>query len=388
MTYLHAPVERWWSNDHRQAHSRWSDHELPINEAEESSSVVAPGSNIVEQEEATLSVVHLRGLPYRATVQDIIGFLGSHASNLRDGSDSVQLVMNHKGRPSGFAKLWFDTPKAAAACCSELHLRNLEDRYIEVFLLIDSLDSRKQGMRRQGVRQQNFTHRMSQQVSDVAPEMQEVQEGPAQASEKFWNPMPTPRHSKDKVQESQDTASDGQPLMSSKNDILKSIATPDRSGNAELCHRTPTMTSVLPNPCMLTSDMIAPPYGYCGDGFIMDDGALQSSYMENPYPGYVAQVQFVPYIVYCPVVADPSMQNGDAEAMGETFPDATQSDPAGEATPLQQDVDMSNNWENVKVDQEGASCSRSRNNRRNKWVDLLKLVPKQSNDSRAHSELS
>lgn len=112
-----------------------------------------------DDEEENEAAVQLRGLPYRAGVADIRRFLGAHVHFLKDES-SVQLVLNRDGRPSGFARVQFCTPKAAAAARQDLHMRVMEvpsagvcagssfgglpsgggsghaglDRYVEVFL--------------------------------------------------------------------------------------------------------------------------------------------------------------------------------------------------------------------------------------------------------------
>ena len=55
-------------------------------------------------------MVQLRGLPYRATEEDILAFLQDHANNL-DRQDPlrnpIELIRNKDGRPSGFARLLF-----------------------------------------------------------------------------------------------------------------------------------------------------------------------------------------------------------------------------------------------------------------------------------------
>lgn len=92
------------------------------------------------------SIVQLRGLPYRATEDDVQNFLGPHLAHLKD-SNSIELLLSRDGRPSGFARVQFSCPAAARAACSELHERvmNIEDaqsgassasrhRYVEVFL--------------------------------------------------------------------------------------------------------------------------------------------------------------------------------------------------------------------------------------------------------------
>lgn len=86
------------------------------------------------------SAVQLRGLPFRATSQDVVKFLGEHSSNLAEwrpqnsSISGVQLVQNRDGRPSGFARVQFTSPENAKRCASDLHLRTMDDRYIEVFV--------------------------------------------------------------------------------------------------------------------------------------------------------------------------------------------------------------------------------------------------------------
>ncbi|CAK0788668.1 unnamed protein product [Prorocentrum cordatum] len=97
------------------------------------------------------SALQLRGLPYRATAGDVRAFLGRHAKNLQDdaGGQSITLVMNREGRPSGFANVRLSSPQAARAARDELHNRLMEvapddagpratatkaNRYVEVFL--------------------------------------------------------------------------------------------------------------------------------------------------------------------------------------------------------------------------------------------------------------
>lgn len=79
--------------------------------------------------------VQLRGLPYRATVTDIKQFLGHNVNMLKD-DHAVQLVLNRDGRPSGFARVQFNSPLAARAARDELHMHNIghTERYVEMFL--------------------------------------------------------------------------------------------------------------------------------------------------------------------------------------------------------------------------------------------------------------
>ena len=62
------------------------------------------------------AAVQMRGWPYRTTVPGFRKFLGLHCDSLK-GEQAVQLVLNRDGRPSGLARVQFDTP-ATASCAS------------------------------------------------------------------------------------------------------------------------------------------------------------------------------------------------------------------------------------------------------------------------------
>lgn len=89
--------------------------------------------------------VLLRGIPHRASVDDIKAFLGEHVQELKEeigptpqiGSHAVKLILDHKGRISGFARLQFKTREAAQRCKEEVHMKTMEDRYVECFLYDD-----------------------------------------------------------------------------------------------------------------------------------------------------------------------------------------------------------------------------------------------------------
>jgi RNA recognition motif-containing protein len=70
------------------------------------------------------SALQLRGLPYKATPEDIRAFLGEHAAHLA-GDVPIFLVLNRDGRPSGFARVSFATPEAATKCRDELHMAQM-----------------------------------------------------------------------------------------------------------------------------------------------------------------------------------------------------------------------------------------------------------------------
>lgn len=78
-----------------------------------------------QEDEENEAAVQLRGLPYRATVADIKAFLGRHAQTLKD-EGSVQLVLNRDGRPSGFARVQFDSPATARLVRDDLHMKKME----------------------------------------------------------------------------------------------------------------------------------------------------------------------------------------------------------------------------------------------------------------------
>jgi hypothetical protein len=97
------------------------------------------------EDEENDSAVQMRGLPYRATVADVLEFLGHHKRFLKDGERSVLLVLNRDGRPSGFARVQFCSLAAARAVRDALHMRTMDvpatgegghdgGRYVEIFL--------------------------------------------------------------------------------------------------------------------------------------------------------------------------------------------------------------------------------------------------------------
>ena len=69
--------------------------------------------------------VQLRGLPFRATIADVMNFLGDHARFLSPVRDNIRLLSNRDGRPSGFARVFFVSPQAAHKCRDALHKRQL-----------------------------------------------------------------------------------------------------------------------------------------------------------------------------------------------------------------------------------------------------------------------
>merc|ERR1712137_769558 len=85
------------------------------------------------------AAVQFRGLPYKATIADIEAFLGPHQEGLVD-ENPIQIILNHDGRASGFAKVQFASPAQAVAAREVLHGKEMHmpfsdepTRYIEVF---------------------------------------------------------------------------------------------------------------------------------------------------------------------------------------------------------------------------------------------------------------
>lgn len=83
--------------------------------------------------------MQMRGLPYQASVSDIKAFLGAHVKELKEetGSRAIQLVANRNGKPSGYARVQFNSIESAQRCKEELHMRTMNDRYIECFMYSD-----------------------------------------------------------------------------------------------------------------------------------------------------------------------------------------------------------------------------------------------------------
>ncbi|XP_072881987.1 epithelial splicing regulatory protein 1 isoform X1 [Hemitrygon akajei] len=75
--------------------------------------------------------VRLRGLPYTATIDDILQFLGEFASDIRP--QGVHMVLNHQGRPSGDAFIQMKTSDRAFLSSQKCHKRTMKDRYVEAF---------------------------------------------------------------------------------------------------------------------------------------------------------------------------------------------------------------------------------------------------------------
>ncbi|XP_072426316.1 epithelial splicing regulatory protein 1-like isoform X4 [Chiloscyllium punctatum] len=75
--------------------------------------------------------IRLRGLPYAATIEDILQFLGEFTSDIRP--HGVHMVLNQQGRPSGDAFIQMKSSDRAFLTSQKRHKRTMKDRYVEVF---------------------------------------------------------------------------------------------------------------------------------------------------------------------------------------------------------------------------------------------------------------
>ncbi|XP_032875978.1 epithelial splicing regulatory protein 1 isoform X2 [Amblyraja radiata] len=75
--------------------------------------------------------IRLRGLPYAATIEDILEFLGDFTYDIRP--QGVHMVLNLQGRPSGDAFIQMKSSDRAFMAAQRCHKRTMKDRYVEVF---------------------------------------------------------------------------------------------------------------------------------------------------------------------------------------------------------------------------------------------------------------
>ncbi|XP_023666682.1 epithelial splicing regulatory protein 1 isoform X9 [Paramormyrops kingsleyae] len=75
--------------------------------------------------------VRLRGLPYTATIEDILEFLGEFTADIRP--HGVHMVLNQQGRPSGDAFIQMKSAERAFLTAQRCHKKTMKDRYVEVF---------------------------------------------------------------------------------------------------------------------------------------------------------------------------------------------------------------------------------------------------------------
>ncbi|XP_028835900.1 epithelial splicing regulatory protein 1 isoform X2 [Denticeps clupeoides] len=75
--------------------------------------------------------VRLRGLPYDATVQNILEFLGEFTGDI--APHGVHMVLNAQGRPSGECFIQMCSVERAFLAAHRCHRQPMQDRYVEVF---------------------------------------------------------------------------------------------------------------------------------------------------------------------------------------------------------------------------------------------------------------
>uniref|UniRef100_A0A3B3BDC7 Epithelial splicing regulatory protein 1 n=1 Tax=Oryzias melastigma TaxID=30732 RepID=A0A3B3BDC7_ORYME len=81
--------------------------------------------------------LRLRGLPYTASIEDILAFLGEFTHDIRP--HGVHMVLNQQGRPSGDCFIQMSSPECALQASQQLHKhvmpsqRGANSRYVEVF---------------------------------------------------------------------------------------------------------------------------------------------------------------------------------------------------------------------------------------------------------------
>ncbi|XP_056619299.1 epithelial splicing regulatory protein 1 isoform X2 [Triplophysa dalaica] len=75
--------------------------------------------------------MRLRGLPYDASIQDILIFLGEYTADIKP--HGVHMVINQQGRPSGDAFIQMRSADRAFLAAQRCHKRSMKERYVEVF---------------------------------------------------------------------------------------------------------------------------------------------------------------------------------------------------------------------------------------------------------------
>ncbi|XP_005992863.1 epithelial splicing regulatory protein 2 isoform X3 [Latimeria chalumnae] len=75
--------------------------------------------------------IRLRGLPYAATIEDILAFMGDSKGDIKPRG--VHMVLNQQGRPSGDAFIQMKSVDKAFLVVQKCHKKMMKDRYVEVF---------------------------------------------------------------------------------------------------------------------------------------------------------------------------------------------------------------------------------------------------------------
>ncbi|PIC43386.1 hypothetical protein B9Z55_004149 [Caenorhabditis nigoni] len=141
-------------------------------------------ANAVEvSDEKKKDCVRLRGLPYEATVQHIVNFLGDFANMVK--FQGVHMVYNNQGNPSGEAFIQMISEQAAAATASGVHNNFMcvgkKKRYIEVF--------------QSSAEELNLQHLVHQQQPQAAPQALGFLAHlppPAPGAQQIWTSYPSP----------------------------------------------------------------------------------------------------------------------------------------------------------------------------------------------------
>ncbi|XP_072135254.1 epithelial splicing regulatory protein 2 isoform X3 [Mobula birostris] len=80
---------------------------------------------------STRDCIRLRGLPYTASIEDILDFMGEFTIDIKP--HGVHMVLNQQGRPSGDAFIQMKSPDRAFLVAQKCHKKTMKDRYVEVF---------------------------------------------------------------------------------------------------------------------------------------------------------------------------------------------------------------------------------------------------------------
>ncbi|RXM36041.1 Epithelial splicing regulatory protein 2, partial [Acipenser ruthenus] len=75
--------------------------------------------------------VRLRGLPYTATIEDILEFMAEFTVDIKP--HGVHMVLNQQGRPSGDAFIQMKSAERSFLVAQKCHKKMMKDRYVEVF---------------------------------------------------------------------------------------------------------------------------------------------------------------------------------------------------------------------------------------------------------------
>ncbi|XP_071325258.1 epithelial splicing regulatory protein 1 isoform X3 [Trachinotus anak] len=98
---------------------------------------VLPSVSLLPPPGSLRDCLRLRGLPYAATIEDILTFLGEFTHDIRP--HGVHMVLNQQGRPSGDCFIQMTSAERALQASQRLHKhvmpcqRGANSRYVEVF---------------------------------------------------------------------------------------------------------------------------------------------------------------------------------------------------------------------------------------------------------------